>query len=125
MPKRVGLDPPSGRGLQADLVDDLLDPGGGDALGVGGDAQVGPAGAAWMHGAGVEQDPRPPAAARGSPRSACRGRCGPAGGRSRPSIMRIVIDLPAPLGPRKPVTVPGSTVKLTSSTARTEPYCLA
>ena len=25
--------------------------------------------------------------------------------------MRIVVDLPAPLGPRKPVTMPGRTVK--------------
>src|SRR5215207_11696208 len=35
--------------------------------------------------------------------------------------MRIVVVLPAPLGPRKPVTEPGSTVKLRSETARTEP----
>ena len=38
-------------------------------------------------------------------------------GLSRPIIMRIVVDLPAPLGPRKPVTVPGSTVKEMLSTA--------
>ena len=36
----------------------------------------------------------------------------PAVGRSSPMIARIVVDLPAPLGPRKPVTRPGSTVKL-------------
>jgi hypothetical protein len=41
----------------------------------------------------------------------------PAVGRSRPRIIRIVVDLPAPLGPRKPVTRPGSTVKLMPSTA--------
>src|SRR3712207_4713996 len=35
--------------------------------------------------------------------------------------MRSVVVLPAPLGPRKPVTEPGSTVKLRSETARTEP----
>ena len=28
---------------------------------------------------------------------------------SSPSISRIVVDLPAPLGPRKPVTDPGTT----------------
>ena len=28
-------------------------------------------------------------------------------GVSRPRIIRIVVDLPAPLGPRKPVTRPG------------------
>jgi hypothetical protein len=41
----------------------------------------------------------------------------PAVGRSRPRIIRIVVDLPAPFGPRKPVTRPGSTVKSMPSTA--------
>ena len=39
-------------------------------------------------------------------------------------MMRIVVDLPAPLGPRKPVTRPGSAVKVTSSTAVKAPYRL-
>jgi len=30
----------------------------------------------------------------------------------------MVVDLPEPFGPRKPVTTPGSTTKLSSSTAR-------
>jgi hypothetical protein len=34
-----------------------------------------------------------------------------------PASMRIVVVLPAPLGPRKPSTSPGFTSKLTSSTA--------
>src|SRR5215217_9713182 len=38
--------------------------------------------------------------------------------------MRIVVDLPAPFGPRKPVTRPGSTVKEMSSTAALAPYVL-
>ena len=38
-------------------------------------------------------------------------------GRSSPMIMRMVVDLPAPFGPRKPVTCPAWTVKLTPSTA--------
>ncbi len=33
----------------------------------------------------------------------------------------MVVVLPAPFGPRKPVTLPASTVKLRSSTARTDP----
>src|SRR5690606_24994207 len=37
----------------------------------------------------------------------------------------MVVDFPAPLGPRKPVTRPGSAVKVTSSTARKLPYDLA
>ena len=35
--------------------------------------------------------------------------------------MRIVVDLPAPFGPRKPVTMPGLTVKLMWSTATVSP----
>ena len=38
-----------------------------------------------------------------------------------PSTMRSVVVLPAPFGPRKPVTEPGSTVKLSRSTARILP----
>ena len=36
-------------------------------------------------------------------------------------IMRIVVVLPAPLPPTKPVSRPAPTVKLTSSTARISP----
>ena len=57
-------------------------------------------------------------AALGAPRTVCRSPCArPAVGLSSPRIMRIVVDFPAPLGPRKPVTTPGLTVKLRSSTA--------
>jgi hypothetical protein len=45
-------------------------------------------------------------------------------GRSRPAIIRIVVDLPAPFGPRNPVTTPGSTTKLSWSTAVLSPYRL-
>ena len=45
----------------------------------------------------------------------------PASGRSSPRTMRRVVVFPAPLGPRKPVTEPGSTVKLRSETAWTGP----
>src|SRR3712207_6827553 len=34
----------------------------------------------------------------------------------------MVVDLPAPLGPRKPVTFPGRTVNVTASTAVLAPY---
>src|SRR5689334_9901206 len=36
----------------------------------------------------------------------------------------MVVDLPAPLGPRKPVTRPGRTLKVSWSTARRPPYSL-
>src|SRR5918993_676310 len=42
-------------------------------------------------------------------------------GRTRPSTMRNVVLLPAPFGPRKPVTCPGRTSKLRSCTAVTAP----
>src|SRR5919198_1202725 len=38
--------------------------------------------------------------------------------------MRIVVVLPAPLGPRKPVTVPGSQRNVTSETMVRPPSCL-
>ena len=37
-------------------------------------------------------------------------------------MMRMVVDFPAPLGPRNPVTRPGWAVKLTWSTAMNSPY---
>ena len=36
-------------------------------------------------------------------------------------MTRIVVDLPEPLGPRKPVTMPGRTVKESESTAVLSP----
>src|SRR4051794_8841584 len=45
----------------------------------------------------------------------------PAVGFSNPHSMRIVVDLPAPLLPRKPKISPRSTSKLTSSTATNWP----
>src|SRR5262252_3299148 len=48
----------------------------------------------------------------------------PAVGSSRPAIIRIVVDLPAPFGPRKPVTMPGWTTKSSPSTASFSPYRL-
>src|SRR3954463_11762049 len=41
-----------------------------------------------------------------------------------PVTIRMVVDLPAPLGPRKPSTSPRSTVKEMSSTARFAPNVL-
>ena len=41
-----------------------------------------------------------------------------------PTMTRIVVVFPAPFGPRKPVTRPGSATKVMSSTAVKEPYFL-
>ena len=48
----------------------------------------------------------------------------PAVGSSSPAIIRIVVDFPAPFGPRKPVTMPGRTVTVSPSTASVRPYRL-
>src|ERR1700689_5169362 len=41
----------------------------------------------------------------------------PAVGEMKPAIMRMVVDLPAPLAPKKPSTSPGATENVRSSTA--------
>src|SRR5215471_1766278 len=48
----------------------------------------------------------------------------PLSGAARPSSIRKVVVLPAPFGPRNPVTRPGPTSKLRPSTAVTGPYRL-
>src|SRR3954465_8535101 len=48
----------------------------------------------------------------------------PLSGSERPTRIRIVVVLPAPLGPRKPVTVPGSQRNVTSETTLRPPSCL-
>ncbi|RYJ30428.1 hypothetical protein CU044_1163 [Streptomyces sp. L-9-10] len=48
----------------------------------------------------------------------------PAVGASRPTIIRMVVDFPAPFGPRKPVTSPGFTVKDRRPTTVLSPYRL-
>jgi len=58
---------------------------------------------------------------RGEPGAAPATVALPAVGRIRPRSIRRVVVLPAPLGPRKPVTEPGSTVKLRFCTAVTGP----
>ena len=45
----------------------------------------------------------------------------PAVGLSRPTMRRIVVDFPAPFGPRNPVTIPGFTENVTLSTALVAP----
>ncbi len=59
----------------------------------------------WRGAFGTRRKGRPPIVTR------------PLVGSSRPTIMRIVVDLPEPFGPRKPVTVPGLTWKERSCTA--------
>src|SRR5687767_10263384 len=53
-----------------------------------------------------------------------RTRAEPASGRSSVASIRIVVVLPAPLGPSTPYTVPLGTARSTPSTARTSPKAL-
>ncbi len=46
----------------------------------------------------------------------------PAEGETKPAIMRMVVDLPAPLAPKNPSTSPGATENVKSSTANLLPY---
>ena len=121
-PQGVPLHPSPGGGAQAHLVDDLVDPRqrGCRCSGrrcAGGSARSG-------------RDASPPRRAAPRPRTAARRSptyrlpltvALPADGRSSPMTIRMVVDLPAPFGPRKPVTFPASTSKVRSSTARTSP----
>ena len=121
--QRVALDPASRSPVEADLVDDLVDASVTDPVGAGRDPQVVASGPARVDRA-RDRAARPPrAAVRRTTRTAGRA---PAHGRPwagrGPSTIRIVVDFPAPLGPRKPVTSPCSTSKLRSSTATTSPY---
>ena len=75
----------------------------------------------------AEASSRVPATRAGLGRSA--NRCPamvacPVSGRVRPVSARKVVVLPAPLGPRNPVTVPCWQVNVTSSTATIGPYRL-
>ena len=84
----------------------------------GGRARAGPG---WR-GAGVEQRADLAQRARELGVAAARRRAhSPASGASRPRISRIVVDLPAPFGPTKPVTRPGRTVNDSPSTASVAP----
>ena len=48
----------------------------------------------------------------------------PESGRVRPSTMSMVVDLPAPFGPRSATVSPGAIIRSTERTARTVPYDL-
>src|SRR5580704_11223537 len=48
----------------------------------------------------------------------------PASGRTKPAMLRMIVVLPQPDGPRSVSNWPGGTVSVTSSTAGTLPYRL-
>ena len=120
--ERVAARLAPGRRLQAGLLDHLIDPLGGQALRMGQPQQVVAGAAAGLQRGRVQQRPdlaqRVPQARGTAGRRPAR--C-PSSAASRPRITRIVVDLPAPLGPTNPVTWPGRTVKDIPSSARVGP----
>ena len=90
-------------------------------MGGGHRAQVRAGAAAGVHGLGVEQGADLPQRGTVLPVGLAVDRDGADVGRSSPMIKRIVVDLPAPFGPRIPVTVPGAMVKLRVCTAVLSP----
>ena len=119
---RVAAGAPVGRAAHLHEVEHLVDARRGQAGERRERAQVVAARAARVHARRSRGWRRPSGPGSAAPRTGGRGSspC-PAVGRARPSTMRSVVVLPAPLGPRKPVTAPARTAKERSSTAVTAP----
>ena len=118
--EREGPDSAAGDVAEPDQVEHSIDPGWGDGVAVGEPEQMVGSGTSVLDCAASSKAP----IARNGASSCCTAaatRTMPEVGASRPRIIRIVVDLPAPFGPRKPVTCPGRTVKEMSSTATTSP----
>ena len=116
--ERVLADALAGGGLvQPDERQQLVDARSGDAHHLRADGQRLAAAAAGVLGGGVEQDADAAARVRQRVVVARRAPCElPASGAESPTTIRIVVVLPAPFGPRNPVTVPGSQRNETSLT---------
>ena len=118
MPSEKPLRPLPGHAAEADELEHLADPASGQVVGLRQAQQVVVGAAAAVHRLARPAARRPRASGR---RAAANGLplivTVPAVGRSRPRISRMVVVLPAPFGPRKPVIFPGSTVNDRSSTA--------
>ena len=120
--------PPARRratGGEADQLEHLVHPAAGQAVAVRHPQQVVAGPPAGVDRAASSSAPT----SRSGVRSARYGRpptsAVPASGASSPRIIRIVVDLPAPLGPTNPVTWPGGTVNDRPSTATVAPVALA
>jgi hypothetical protein len=105
------------RRCQADELEHLVDAAARQAHGVGGDREDLASGAAGVLGGGVQQDAHLEAGVGevGEPFSVMVAAAGRRDGQADHHAHRG--GLPAPFGPRKPVTRPGRAVKETSSTA--------
>jgi hypothetical protein len=117
MPSEKPADPLPGYRLEPGHLDDFPHSGRADAVSRAHREHVVVRAAPGVHGLRVEQ--HTDLAQRGAVPVVTRPLTVtvPRVGWSRPRINRIVVDFPAPLGPSKPVTFPGCTVNVTSSTA--------
>ena len=120
--ERVAARPPVGRVREVDELQQLVDarvgrPPPRAPASAGGCARCG-----WDAASRRRGRRRPCARGPPGPRTGCPSTVAvPSVGRMRPSSARSVVVLPAPLGPRKPTSRPGSTLKLRSSTATVSP----
>ena len=119
----VVADPALRLGLgEADQLEHLVDARLRQAHRQGAEREHLAAGAAGVLGGGVEQDADVAARVGDVGVAVAADGRGAAVGRGEPDHDRAcVVDLPAPLGPRKPVTRPGWAMKETSSTAVNPP----
>jgi hypothetical protein len=119
--ERVALHAPASRRAHVDHREDLVDAPPRDAPGEREHSQVvapvRPGGASKVSSSTPTRRTGSSSSEYGRPRTAVL----PAVGRTRPRSARIVVDLPAPFGPRNPVIRPGSTEKVRSSTASVAP----
>ena len=118
--ERVAADPAVRVGGQADLVEDLVDPRGREPGEPRGDPQVVAARAAGVEAGRLQHRADDPAGLAQVGVAAPPISASPAVGRTSPSSIRSVVVLPAPFGPRNPVT-PGRRGEVGSRTAVTAP----
>ena len=123
-PQREPADPLARHIAQPGHLDQLIDPAPADAVGLGQRQQVIAGRPAGVHRLGPGQDAQLGRRGRGRAVLPAVDPDPARGGSSRPAIIRIVAGLPAPFGPRKPVTMPGRTTKSSPSTASFSPYRL-
>ena len=123
---RVGLGEPTGRLGQPEPLEQLVDPapqrGAVEAMDPGLEDEVLATGRLGIHGDPLtdraDRPAHPDGVAHTSiPATVAR----PPSGRASVVRIRTVVDLPAPFGPSRPKTVPGSTEKLIPSSATTSP----
>ena len=120
--EREALDPAVPDVGEVDLAEHLVDARERETCGGRQDAKVIARPPTGMEGVRLEHCPDVAERLRRAPRSGLPPIVAlPRLGRTRPSSIRSVVVLPAPLGPRKPVTAPSRAVKLRSSTAATSP----